>query len=180
MGLVQSLSQNTYLLALANVMAVAAAIAAIYKFGKTAISFSKSVYRTSIRVAIFRSRKKIYIISLWCAYDLHFYLSYIVRMSLVIAILIFTQLGIRQTEVKSRQIFTDAPPRIAFADYEQYVAYIRGLNTILMIIAIILIIATMFTAARLIFVAHNVTRIRLKWRRRDRLQGVSEITHAAP
>ncbi len=180
MEFVQSISSNAFLLALANIMAVVAAAAILYRALKLSYLFVKSAYHQNIRVAVRRFQRLSFILIYNCSLDIHVYVSYLVQKIIVFAFICLTLITTHGYPMKSRQEFIDIPPKMSFQSYEAYIEYAQLVRTNFFVIQMILVIFLLFLAMRLLYVAQKVSKIRFRFQRRMMKRAMSSTTATSP
>ena len=159
-------SSNPLVLAVANLTALFTAIWAIYKVSGFAIRFLRSVYRTSVKTAVYRVRRNTFVSSLVYAQDIHLYVSFIFIRAATIAAIALNLLLLNGKDFKSHQEFIDNPPKFHFANYEDYRQFGKILVNITLLIKLPMVAILVFYSYRVLRIVDNVSRIRVRWHNR--------------
>jgi hypothetical protein len=82
--LISVLSANPIMSAVANVVALFTAAWALYRLFRFVLRFLQTVYRRSVRVAVWRLMKRTYLMSMTLASDIYIYVSFLVVRAVMI------------------------------------------------------------------------------------------------
>jgi hypothetical protein len=163
------LASDPRLTALANVGGFIGFLIMIYQAVKLVGRFLKNAYHKNVRSAIRRQLKRYHLIALWCALDMHNYVSYLVRSGMFLILSLFMILSINaKIDFKDRDQFIDDPPKISMS-YEEYVQYVNRVDDASFIISSFMIIVIFYMSMRILTNARLVSRIRRRWRRRGHI-----------
>ena len=96
-------ADNTYLRATGNLVAVGTAIVLFYKSVRVGWGFFNTTIRSGVRAAIYRQKRRFYLTSYVCAFDVHVYISYVLRYMCLIFVLMFSIILFSNKNLKSEE-----------------------------------------------------------------------------
>ena len=164
--LVSTLSTDKYVLAIANIAALIGAVFLIFRAFRWIFRFTVNVYRTNWKSAVYKYKRRSFRTSYLCATDLYFFVSYVVRLSLLIALVLVAIIVGMSAANTSPEMYLHRHPGATLADFYHF----ENTSKIIGVVAITTFYSTLFLfVSRLQAVCLNVTRLRRKWRQRGQL-----------
>ena len=157
-------ADNTYLRATGNLVAVGTAIVLFYKSVRVGWGFFNTTIRSGVRAAIYRQKRRFYLTSYVCAFDVHVYISYVLRYMCLIFVLMFSIILFSNKNLKSEDEFKSSPPKFDIS-YENYIILHQYVDDVISAVSVVYLLCAFVMIVRVMSLSRNVQRLRSKKRK---------------